>query len=440
MQYLGLQQEDREVFTLLEREQQRQRECLVMIPSENYVSEAVLEANGTIFTNKYAEGYPGQRYYEGNAVVDDLERLCQKRALEVFGAAGYGVNVQAYSGSPANVAVYEALLSEGDTVLSMELSYGVHLTHGAPVNYSGKHYNFIFYGFNKETEQIDYDQLEQLATEHKPKMIISGFTAYPRAIDFERVHAIAKKVGALSMADISHVAGLVVGDAHPSPFPFTDIVTTTTHKTLRGPRAAIIFSKPEFATRIDKSVFPGLQGGPHEHTIAAMAVSLREAAAPAFIEYTKQVVKNAQILAEVLMREGVRLISSGTDTHLLLLDLRPFGNGRGYLVAKALDAAGIVTNRNTVYDEPGSAYYPSGIRLGTPAITTRGMKEAEIEHIGVWIATIIKEFAPIPLPDGKEERKQALKEVRQSLVTHSVIQNINAQVKNLTKHFPAPGL
>ncbi len=440
MNYSTIQQQDPEIYDLIKKEEQRQKEGLELIPSENYASEAVLQANGSIFTNKYAEGYPGRRYYEGNAVVDPLEVLCQQRAIAAFQAIDYSVNVQPYSGSPANIEVYSAILEYGDTVLAMDLSHGVHLTHGAPANFSGKNYKFVHYRFDPATEQIDYELMEKLAVEHRPKLIISGFTAYPRKIDFQRVHDIAKKVGAISMADISHIAGLVVAGVHATPFPFTDIVTTTTHKTLRGPRGAIIFSKPEYGAKIDKAVFPGMQGGPHEHTIAALAVALNEAIEPDFKTYSQQVIKNASILAEVLMGENLKLVSNGTDNHLLLVDLRPFGIGRGYFVAKALNAAGIYLNRNGVFDDPSSPFYPSGIRLGTPAVTTRGMKETEMKLIGKWISEITKVFVLTELPDDKTKRSLTVKDFEVNLENHELIKRVKKEVMDMASHFPVPGI
>ncbi|HYF04843.1 MAG TPA: serine hydroxymethyltransferase [Patescibacteria group bacterium] len=440
MNYTHIQQQDQEIFDLLKKEEERQVQGLVMIPSENYASTAVLEANGSIFNNKYSEGYPGKRYYEGQDVADVLESVCQARALKLFKAEGYSVNVQPYSGSPANIEVYTALLNFGDTILAMDLSHGVHLTHGAPANFSGKNYNFVHYRFDPATEQIDYELMEKLALEHKPKMIISGFTAYPRKIDFKRVHDIAKKAGAISMADISHIAGLIAGGVHASPFPFTDIVTTTTHKTLRGPRGAVIFSKPEYSKAIDSSVFPGMQGGPHEHAIAGYAVAFAEAEKPGFAQYAEQVVKNASVLAHVLMNHGLKLVSNGTDNHLILVDLRNFGIGRGYVVAKALDAARIYMNRNSVFDDQSSPFFPSGLRMGTPALTTRGMKEGEMEQIGLWIAEVTNEFAKIELPEDKAARTAMLKDFKATIHAHPLITKIRDQVTALAVEFPAPGI
>ncbi len=435
-----LKERDPEVNAVLEKEKIRQREGLEMIPSENYASRAVLEASGSIFNDKYAENYPGKRYYGGCVNVDELERLCQKRALDVFKADGYSVNVQPYSGSPANLAVYFGLLDLGDTIFSLRLDEGGHLTHGSPVNMSGKLYKFIHYGLNPRTETIDYDALQKLAGEHKPKLILSGFTAYPRLIDFRRIHDIAKSVGAISMADMSHISGLIIGGVHPSPFPFTDVVTTTTHKTLRGPRGAMIFSRPEFSEKIDKAIFPGIQGGPHEHTIAGIAVALHEAAEPSFKEYAREVVTNAKALAEALMALGIKLVSNGTDNHLMVIDLRPFGPGRGVFIEKALEAADINTNKSTVPNDPSPPFYPSGIRLGTPPLTSRGMKEKEMKMIGGMIAEIVKTFSGTVLPEDKTLRAKAVKDFRDTLAGHPAIREIRAKVKALATRFPVPGI
>lgn len=388
-------EQDKEVYNAIQNELNRQRSQFNMIPSENYSSKAVLEASGSVLMNKYAEGYPKKRYYQGNQFVDDVEIIAIERAKKLFNAEH--VNVQPNSGSPANMAVYFALLERGDKILGMSLSHGGHLTHGSPVNFSGKYYNFIEYGVEKETELLDMDKIRKLAETEKPKLILSGYTAYPRTINFKEFHDIAQSIGAISMADISHIAGLIVGDAHPSPFPFTDVVTTTTHKTLRGPRSAIILCKEKFAKAIDKAVFPGLQGGPHEHTIAAKAVAFQEALQPEFKAYAKQIVKNAKVLAEKLMSEGIKLVSNGTDNHLLLIDLintksvaKP---GLGKDAAVALEESGIITNANTIPFDPSTPFKPSGIRLGTPILTTRGMKEPEMEIVGKHIADVINNLS-----------------------------------------------
>lgn len=436
----NLQSQDPEVYGIIEKEKLRQKEGLELIPSENYASSVVLEVMGSILNDKYAEGYPGKRYYGGNIHIDEIERLCQKRAKEVFGAEDYHVNVQPYSGSPANLAVYLGLLEFGDTIMSLRLDQGGHLTHGSPVSLSGQAYKVVHYEVDPENEMLNYEAIEEQAQKHKPKLIISGFTAYPRVIDFQKMHKIAKEVGAISMADISHISGLIIGNVHPSPFPFTDVVTTTTHKILRGPRAAMIFCKKEFAEKIDKAVFPGLQGGPHEHIIAGVAVALAEAAKPEFKDYAKQIVKNAKVLAETLMAEGLKLVSGGTDNHLMLVDLRPLGPGRGVFVEKALEAANITVNKNPIPNDPSPPYYPSGVRLGTPALTSRGMKEEEMRQIGKWIAQIVKEFATTKLPENKEERSGAVKEFAAKLSENNLIKEIKEQVKELASRFPVPGV
>jgi glycine hydroxymethyltransferase len=375
-----------DVFSLIEEEKKRQLDTLEMIPSENYISDGVMKALGSELNNKYSEGYPGKRYYGGNFVIDKIEELAIDRAKKLFGAEH--VNVQPYSGSPANMAVFFALLNPGDKFMGMELSQGGHLTHGSPVNFSGKIFKAVHYGVDRETEQIDYDYVRKLAKQEKPKMIISGFTAYPRTIDFKEFDSIAKEVGAYSFADISHIAGLIAGEAHPSPLPFTDVVTTTTHKTLRGPRGAMIMCKSALASKIDKAVFPMLQGGPHNHSIAAKAVAFEEAMQPGFKEYARQIVKNARALADTLSREGFRLVSGGTDNHLILIDLTTLGVS-GKEGEEMLDKAGITVNKNSIPYDTRKPMDPSGIRLGTPILTTRGMKESEMNHIGELMADVI---------------------------------------------------
>ena len=380
---------DLKIKNLIENETLRQQNQLNLIPSENIVSKDVLEATGSVLTNKYAEGYPQKRYYQGNKFIDEIESIAIERAKKLFNAEH--ANVQVLSGAPANMAVYFALLERGDKVLGMNLSHGGHLTHGSPVNFSGKYYNFIPYGVDQETGLLDMDKIRKLAHQEKPKIILSGYTAYPRTINFKEFHDIAQEVGAVSMADIAHIAGLIVGGAHPSPLPFTDIVTTTTHKTLRGPRSAIILCKEKFAKAIDKAVFPGLQGGPHQHVIAAKAVAFYEAMQPEFKEYAHQVVKNAKALASTLMENNVKLVSNGTDNHLILIDLiRTLGQpALGKPVAVALEEASIVTNYNTIPFDPSTPFKPSGIRIGTPILTTRGMREPEMRLVGNWMAQII---------------------------------------------------
>jgi len=379
----SLYEVDPEVAIAIDNEARRQHEGLELIASENFVSEAVLEAMGSVFTNKYAEGYPGKRYYGGCEFTDVVENLARDRAKKLFGAEN--ANVQPHAGSQANMAAYAAVLQPGDTILGLNLAHGGHLTHGHHLNFSGKTYRIVPYGVTKETETIDYDDLEKLAEKERPKLIIGGGSAYPRIIDFARMRQIADKVGALYLVDMAHFAGLVAGGVHPSPVPHAQIVTSTTHKTLRGPRAGMILSKQEFAAAIDKVVFPGMQGGPLVHIIAAKAVCFQEAMQPSFREYARQIVANAKVLAETLAAEGFRIISGGTDTHLMLVDV--FSKGMlGSEAEKALDQAGITVNKNAIPFDTNPPLKPSGIRIGTPALTTRGMKENEMRQIGGWIS------------------------------------------------------
>ena len=379
---------DPQVAEAMELELKRQRDHLELIASENFVSEAVMAAMGSHLTNKYAEGYPGKRYYGGCECVDIVENLARERACRLFGAEH--ANVQPHSGAQANLAVYFALLNYGDTVLGMNLSHGGHLTHGSPVNMSGKYYNFVAYGVDPKTEMIDYDEVRRLALVHKPKMIVAGASAYPRAIDFAKLREIADETGALFMVDMAHIAGLVAAGLHMNPVPYADVVTTTTHKTLRGPRGGMILCKEALAKQIDKAIFPGTQGGPLMHTIAAKAVCLQEALQPEFKAYQQQVVKNAGALAKGLMARGVKLVSGGTDNHLMLVDLGADGR-TGKEVEALLDAANITANKNTVPGETRSPFVTSGIRLGTPAVTSRGLKEADMELVAGYIARIIAE-------------------------------------------------
>jgi glycine hydroxymethyltransferase len=378
---------DPEVAAALDNEVRRQHAGLELIASENFVSEAVLEAMGSVFTNKYAEGYPGKRYYGGCEYADVTENLARDRAKQLFGAEN--ANVQPHAGSQANMAAYMAVIQPGDTVLGLNLAHGGHLTHGHHLNFSGKTYRIVPYGVTKETETIDYEDLEKLAEKEKPKLIIGGGSAYSRIIDFARMRQIADKVGALYLVDMAHFAGLVAGGVHPSPVPHAQIVTSTTHKTLRGPRAGMILSKQEYAAAIDKIVFPGIQGGPLMHIIAAKAVCFREAMQPSFREYARQVVANAKVLANTLMAEGFRVISGGTDTHLMLIDVYSKGM-LGSEAEKALGEAEITVNKNAIPFDTNPPLKPSGIRLGTPALTTRGMKEAEMQQIGRWISEVLQ--------------------------------------------------
>jgi len=377
---------DPQVAAAIDNETRRQHEGLELIASENFVSEAVLEAAGSVFTNKYAEGYPGKRYYGGCEFTDVVENLARDRAKQLFGAEH--ANVQPHAGSQANMAAYAAVLQPGDTILGLNLAHGGHLTHGHHLNFSGKTYKIIPYGVTKETETIDYDELEKLAEKERPKLIIGGGSAYPRIIDFARMRQIADKVGAIYLVDMAHFAGLVAGGVHPSPVPHAQIVTSTTHKTLRGPRSGMILSKQEHAAAIDKTVFPGMQGGPLVHIMAAKAVCFHEAMQPEFRDYSRQVVANAKELAQALAGEGFRIISGGTDTHVMLVDV--FSKGMlGSEAEKALDQAGITVNKNTIPFDTNPPLKPSGIRIGTPALTTRGMKEPEMHQIGKWISEVL---------------------------------------------------
>jgi len=382
----SLEAVDPQIATLLGEEARRQATGLELIPSENLVSEAVLAAMGSIFTNKYAEGYPGKRYYGGCEFADQVEQLAIDRAKQLFGAEH--ANVQAHSGTSANVAVYMAMLKPGDTVLGMALAHGGHLTHGHPLNFSGRMYKFIEYHVRRDTEQIDYDELEQLAHEHKPKMIVAGASAYPRIIDFERMAKIAKSVDALFFVDMAHIAGLVAAGVHPSPVPHADIVSTTTHKTLRGPRGGLVLCRSAFAKEIDKLTFPGTQGGPLVHIITAKAVCLKEAMEPTFKEYQKQVAVNAKAMCAAVAEQGLRIVTGGTDNHLFLIEVHSRGI-TGSDAEKALDRAGITVNKNAIPFDPLPPMKAGGVRLGSPSVTTRGMREAEMRQIGKWIGEVL---------------------------------------------------
>lgn len=408
-----LSNEDPEIMQAIEQEKKRQQNKLEMIASENFTSKAVMEAMGTVLTNKYAEGYPGHRYYGGCEYVDVVESLAIERAKKLFGAEH--ANVQPHSGAQANTAVYFAFLNPGDTIMGMNLSHGGHLTHGSPVSISGKYYKVVPYGVDAVTNRIDYDEVEKLALEHHPKMIVAGASAYPRIIDFARFAQIAQKVGAMLFVDMAHIAGLVAAGLHPSPVPYADIVTTTTHKTLRGPRGGIIFCREKYGKAIDKAVFPGIQGGPLMHVIAAKAVALKEAMQPEFREYQRQVLRNAKCLAESLMEDGFALVSGGTDNHLLLVDVRK-QNLTGKEAEKLLDEVGITVNKNTIPFETTSPFITSGIRIGTAALTTRGMKEAEMKEIGKIITVVLGEAA------GKEEREKAKETVSKLCLKYPLYQ------------------
>ena len=382
-----LSQLDPEIFDAIENEKRRQSSGLELIASENFTSKAVLAATGSVFTNKYAEGYPGRRYYGGCEFVDVVESLAIDRAKKLFGAEH--ANVQPHSGSQANMAVYLTVLKPGDTVMGMNLSHGGHLTHGHSLNFSGKYYNFVPYGVRKDTETIDYDELDRLARQHKPRLIVVGASAYPRTIDFKRIAKTAIDTGAMMMADIAHIAGLIAVGEHPSPLPHAEFVTSTTHKTLRGPRSGLVLCRESFAKDLNRSVFPEMQGGPLVHVIAAKAVCFKAAAAEDFRTYIRQVVKNAKVLAARIASGGFRIVSGGTDTHLMLVDV--FSRGiNGKQAEQALENAGITVNKNTIPFDQNPPLTPSGIRIGTPALTTRGMKEAEMEAVGGWIVEVLE--------------------------------------------------
>lgn len=410
----AIQKQDQEIYEAIEREKKRQAEGIELIPSENYTSEAVMEACGSILTNKYSEGYPGKRYYGGQENIDTIENLAIDRAKQLFGAEH--VNVQPYSGSPANTAIYFALLEFGDTVMGLKLEHGGHITHGLPIAFSGRAYNFVQYEVDLKTGRIDMDKVRELALESKPKMIVAGYTAYPRDIEWKKFKDIADEVGAITMADISHTAGLIAAGVLESPVPYFDVIMTTTHKTLRGPRGAMILCKEKFAKDIDRAVFPGLQGGPHENAIAGKAIAFHEALQPEFKEYAEQIKNNAHHLAEELKKRDFKLISDGTDTHLMLVDLTN-KNVSGKQAQEALDTVGITLNKNTIPGEPRSPFDPSGIRLGTPAVTTRGMKESEMEKIAEWIDKVISNI------EDKELHTQ-----------------IKEEVKEMCLKFPVPGI
>lgn len=410
----ALQGKDPQVFDAILAEEKRQAYEIELIASENYVSAAVLEANASIFTNKYSEGYPGKRYYGGQVNVDTVETLAIERAKELFGCEH--ANVQALSGSPANAAVYMAFLKPGDKVLGMSLAHGGHLSHGHPVNFSGVLYDFVQYGV-QEDGYIDYDEVERLAREHMPKMMVAGFSAYSRNFNWKRFKEIADEIGAYTFADIAHIAGLVAAGVVDSPVPYFDVVTTTTHKTLRGPRGALIMCKKEHAKAVDKAVFPGMQGGPHDHITAAKAVAFGEALKPEFKEYATQVIKNAQAMADELVKLGFEIVSGGTDNHLMLVNTMSGHNVPGKVAEKALEHAGISCNKNMVPYDPRSPFDPSGLRLGTPAITTRGMKEEESRQIARWIDKVMRD------PENE-----------------SVLAEVKEAVKELCVKFPVPGI
>lgn len=412
--WIGLEGQDPEIYTAVLREQRRQCDNLELIASENYASRAILAATGSVLTNKYAEGYPGRRYYGGCEHVDTVEELARKRAKELFGAQH--ANVQPHAGTQANMAAYMALLELGDTVLAMDLAQGGHLSHGSRVNFSGQWYHFVSYGVDRGTEHIDFDQVRDLAREHHPKLIIAGYTAYPRAIDFAHFRDIAAEVGAHFMVDMAHIAGLIAAGLHPDPVPYADVITSTTHKTLRGPRGGFILSTEAWARAVDKAVFPGMQGGPLMHVIAAKAVCFTEALQPEFIDYQRRIIENARALGEALQAEGLRLVTGGTDNHLLLVDLRPLGI-TGDVAEEALDRAGITVNKNLIPYDPEPAKITSGIRVGTPALTSRGFGPEEIKHVGALIGQVLRS------PEDA-----------------ATLESVRAMVRDLCQDHPVPGI
>ena len=437
-----LKQQDKEIYDLVKQEEKRQRDVLEMIPSENYTSSAVLEALGTVLNNKYSEGYPKKRYYQGNEFADQVEILAQERAKKLFGVEH--VNVQALSGAAANTAAQLAVLENGDKIMGLKLSFGGHLTHGAPGTFSSRFFTAVNYELGKDGK-LDMDAIEKQAIKEKPQMIICGFTAYSRIIDFKRFGEIAQKVGAYLLADISHIAGLVSSGVHPSPVPYAHIVTTTTHKTLRGPRGALIMvtakgleKNPDLAKKIDSAIIPGLQGGPHDNQTAAIAVALKEADTASFIKYSEQIVENTKYLGEELMSKGYEVVSGGSDNHLLLIDLRN-KNVNGRVAALALEKAGVVLNYNGVPYDTMPPLYASGVRLGTPAITTRGMKKKDMKRVAEWIDRAINEVAGSMLSaTDKEQRQEQMKEYRRLIRKNKNLSKIATEIKTFCKGFPLP--
>lgn len=445
MKYSNIEKQDNDIYQLIQKESVRQKDGLELIPSENYTSAAVMEAMGSILTNKYSEGYARKRYYGGNEFIDDIELLAMERAKKLFKVPH--ANVQPYSGSPANLAVYMATCQPGDVIMGLNLPDGGHLTHGWKVSATAIFYKSVPYHV-RDDGRIDFDEVSRLAKEHKPKLIWAGATAYCYQYEYDKFAEIAESCGAYFAADIAHVAGLIAAGAHSDPVPYAHIVTTTTHKTLRGPRGGMIMvtqkgldKDAELGNKIDKAVFPGLQGGPHDHQTGAIAIALKEALAPEFKEYGHQIVKNAKVLAQTLVKHGLKLVAGGTENHLILVDLVPqFGPGGGIFGSEILEAAGMTVNKNTIPKDPGSPFYPTGIRLGTPATTTRGMKETEMEKIGEWIAKAILEVKGYQLPDKKEERNAYIAKFKTELAGNVNIKKIRQEVKDLCKNFPVPGI
>ncbi|HVT00979.1 MAG TPA: serine hydroxymethyltransferase [Patescibacteria group bacterium] len=437
----SLQKTDPKIAELIHQEEIRQRDVLEMIPSENYTSKAVLEALGSVLNNKYSEGFPKKRYYQGNKIADEVEILAADRAKEIFGVPY--ANMQALSGSPANTAIYFALLKNGDKMMGLDIASGGHITHGNELGITGRLFKTVHYSLGKDN-LLDYDAIEEQVKKEKPDLLICGFTAYPRIIDFKRFGEIADSVGAYLMADISHITGLIIGGVHPSPVPYTHIIMTTTHKTLRGPRGAIIMvtdkglaKNPDMPKKLESAIIPGLQGGPHDNQTAAIAVALLEASKPEFKTYAEQIVKNAKALAENLSKNGIELVSGGTDNHLLLIDLRN-KSVNGAVGAFALEVANIVTNKNGVPGDTMPPFYPSGIRLGTPAITTRGLKEADMEKVANWITRVIEAVKDKKLPENKEERTKYFRELKKELATDKTLLTIGEEVKEFASKLPLP--
>ena len=443
MKKLTLQEQDPEIAALIRQELQRRQDGLEMIPSENHTSLAVLEALGSVLTDKYSEGYPGKRYYAGNDIIDKIEILAQERAKQAFLVPH--ANVQPLSGTPANTAVYLAVCEPGDVIMGQNLADGGHLTHGAKGTFSARFYKSVPYYVEKDGS-IDFKKVRQDAIEHKPRLIWVGASAYPKLFPFKEMAEIADEVGAYLVADIAHVAGLVIAGAHPNPAEYVHIITTTTHKTLRGPRGAMVMvtqkgldKDPDLAKKIDKAVFPGgVQAGPHNHQTAAIAVALKEAMTPEFKEYGHQVVKNAKALALALIEKGIEIVSGGTENHLMLIDLTAYGKGHGVFLEEALERAGITANKNTVPKDPSSPFYPSGLRLGTPAITTRGMKEEDMKKIAEWVARVLEEVKDLRLVEDKKERVLQVRQFKKDIAENQKLKDIKQEIKELCSKFPLP--
>ncbi len=442
----NLRTSDLQIYKLIEKEKKRQVEGLEMIPSENYTSENVMKAVGSVLTNKYSEGYPGKRYYGGNEIIDDVERLAQERIKKLFGVPF--VNVQPYSGSPANLAVCVAILKPGETLMGQGLTAGGHLTHGWKVSATGIFFNSVQYGVDPtRSDLFNYEEIAALAKKHKPKMIWVGATAHPLIFNYKKFADIADLINAYLVADIAHVAGLIVAGVHPSPVPFVHVVTSTTHKTFRGPRGAIIMvtnkglkKDPELPDKINKAVFPGLQGGPHDHVTAGIAVAAKEAGTSAFKKYGAQIVKNTKALADSVTKNGIIIVGGRGENHLILVDMSSWSSGLGVFASHALEVAGITANKNTVPGEKSSPFYPSGLRLGTPALTTRGMKEKDMQRRGKWISLILNEIKDFKLPVNKEERREYVKKQKAALSKNKNLLKIKKEITSFSRRFPVPGI